>query len=145
MLNQHNLNGKTTVHNLPAALEISFTSTDTEVIASLLDRKAGKQRDEFLRGAIRLGVIAMESLSGQVDALRIQTEVDRMLVSLKDNLEKHQKTLDDRLGGSLKQYFDRDEGELTNRLSELAGDGGELQTLQEDMVEKNTCSCTNPE
>ena len=119
---------------LPEAYEAIVTLTDPESIRSILAHSAGLDRSEFLANAMRLGITAMDSLSGQIDALRIEKEVNRLLTSLKESLSAHQLKIDERLEETLGGYFDPENGELPVRLKNLTKDGGELHSILEEMV-----------
>ena len=122
------------VSPLPEIYEATVTLADPESIRSIFAHSAGIERADFLANAMRLGITAMDSLSGQIDALRIEKEVNRLLTSLKDSLSVHQLKIDEQLEKTLGGYFDPDNGELPLRLKQLTKDGGELHTILEEMV-----------
>src|SRR6185436_18684750 len=98
----------------PAELEVALTIRDAEVIAAIHAHPDGRAREEFVRSALRIGVLALEQARGRVDAVR--REGERLVESMERALGAHQKDVAERLSGQLKDYFDPQNGRFHERV-----------------------------
>ena len=119
---------------LPSTITIEMTVHDSEVIRAISKQQSGAERDQYITSALQLGVIAIETMSGELDTIRIQTEVNRMLDGLKTGLENHTQRMDEKLESALKVHFDPKSGQLPIRLEQLVKEGGEIDSLLRSMV-----------
>ena len=110
-------------------LDLRLVLRDPEVVAELSQYPAGPAREEFARGALRIGVLALRQANGVVDAEKIQREVGRLMADLGSALGQHAATLKQELARSLSAYFDPATGQLPQRLTQLVGKDGELQRV----------------
>jgi hypothetical protein len=133
---------------LPIRLELVVT--DAEVTHELSLRPEGRDRDEFARQALRLGVLSLRQASGALDSQAIAREADRLLGAVGTLLGKHvdgehsvlARTLDRALKAQsdelLKQFSpDRPDSALRRLLDRLATENGkvhkELAQFQTDV------------
>ncbi len=120
-----NING----HRRPDCIKLQLTVTDPEVVSELVKYDTGEERDMFASSALRLGVLAMRQANGLLDGDVVRHEGERLLQSVGELLNTHAtKTVRD-ISGSLRKYFDPNDGELPQRLSRLVARDGELEQL----------------
>ncbi|MCA9235007.1 MAG: hypothetical protein KDA44_06035 [Planctomycetales bacterium] len=111
---------------IPGAMELHLRVTDRDVLAELAKHPAGAARDEFALEALKIGVLALRRASSQIDGDLVQREMKAMLDALRRQLDEHSRGAHDRLAGSLKEYFDPNEGRFTERVQRLTSDDGDL-------------------
>jgi hypothetical protein len=102
---------------------------DPETIAALSAYPEGPARDDFAASALRIGVLALRQARGQLDANLIQHECERMLASLQRQLSEHGSQVQQRLTGSLAEYFDPQTGRFHDRVQRLVQRDGELEQV----------------
>jgi hypothetical protein len=111
----------------PVTLRLEVT--DPEVVAELRHRGDGDEREQFALAALRIGVLALRSAAGQVDAAAIR-EAGTVLVSeLRDLLSTRVTEMSERVASTLTQYLDPQNGALPQRLNALVRQDGELERL----------------
>jgi hypothetical protein len=54
---------------IPYSLPLELVVTDPEIIAELWAKREGRERDDYALGALRLGMLALRQLRGQIDAV----------------------------------------------------------------------------
>ena len=86
-------------------------------------------RERFALAALRIGVLALRQARGRVDADLIQRETQRMLSGLEGQLAAHALHINEKLAGSLKEYFDPQSGRFPERVQQLVKEDGELEQL----------------
>jgi hypothetical protein len=64
---------------LPFSLPLELTVNDPEVLAELIAKQEGRERDDYALGALRLGVLALRQARGQVDANALRHEGEKLL------------------------------------------------------------------
>lgn len=116
------------------AICLELWVTDPEVIAELARFPGEEERDRYAHAALRIGVLSLRHAGGEVDAGRIQREVDRLLGSLADALSSHADEVTGSVARALSGYLDPATGQLPQRLERLAGRDGELSRLLEQHV-----------
>jgi hypothetical protein len=111
----------------PVTLRLEVT--DPEVVAELRHRGEGDEREQFALAALRIGVLALRSAAGQVDAAAIR-EAGTVLVSeVRDLLSRRVTEMSERVASTLTQYLDPQNGALPQRLDSLVRQDGELERL----------------
>ena len=124
-----------TVHELfrgsaePESLELRLEIRDRELVAELGQHREGRQRDDFATAALRIGVLALRQVRGQLDSQTVRGEFDRMLGELRSGLDEHQRALGERLSASLREYFDPESGRFAERVDRLTHEDGELASV----------------
>lgn len=114
---------------IPISMELVLTVSDPEIIGELCTRNEGRDRDEYALAALRLGVLALRQARGQLDANILKREGEQLLSAVKSALGEHQLQIHQHLGGTLKEYFDPQDGRFTERVDRLLKKDGELESL----------------
>lgn len=102
---------------------------DATVVPELLAHPAGAERDQYALTALRIGVLALKQAQGRLDADVIRGESDRLLAVLEDRLGSHQRTVQEQVAGTLREYFDPTSGRFNERVEQLVKSGGDLEKL----------------
>lgn len=111
----------------PKRLELKLFITDPEVIAELEKIPEGPERERFALGALRLGVLALRQARGELDAGAVREAGQKILNDFETLLKTEGNKLTGDLMGALKQYFDKDSGELPRRLESLLKQDGDFE------------------
>ena len=109
------------------ALELHLHVTDPEVVAELEKNPDGPDRERFALSALRLGVLALRQARGELDVGVVREAGQKILHDLETLLKDEGSKLTGNLTGALKQYFDKDSGELPRRLESLLKQDGEFE------------------
>lgn len=120
---------------LPCSIELELIVDDPSVIRALSAYSDEDARNEFALEALRIGVAALRHVSGQVSADLIQRESARLIRDMQETFGQHKQLLHDRMEGSLKEYFDPQNGRFHERVKRLLGDDGELATLVKRLID----------
>ena len=107
---------------------------DPLIVPELLAHEAGPQRDEFAITALRIGVLALKQAQGRLDADVIRGESDRLLDMLEQRLGSHQRTVQEQVNATLREYFDPKSGRFNERVQQLVGSGGDLERVLQSQV-----------
>lgn len=111
------------------AVSVRVEVRDPEVLAELRRYPEGPQRDEFLRLALRIGVLSLRMASGSLDLNAIKQESASLVQHLRQLLEDRQQQITASLAQILGEYLDPGKGKLEARLASLTRPGGELDSL----------------
>lgn len=114
---------------LPLSLHLDLVVQNPETIAELCAHEEGEPRERFALEALRIGVLALKSARGQLDADLVRRESDRLLHTLEGTLQQHAQLMNERLTGQLKEYFDPHSGRFQERVDRLIRKDGELEQL----------------
>lgn len=118
----------------PLRLPLQLVVADPEVIEEVLQRAAGKERDEFALAALRLGVLAMRTARGEVDAAAVRKAGTDLIREMSEVLDRAAGGLTASVREHLTAYFDPSTGALTQRLDDLVRDGGGLARFLQSHV-----------
>jgi hypothetical protein len=110
----------------PITLELEVR--DPEVLTELL-RQPPEQRELYARQALRIGVLAMRTANGHVDAASIRIAGDKLIADLRETLAARGSEITSTITGALGKYFDPDSGALHQRLRALISEGGEIERM----------------
>jgi hypothetical protein len=113
----------------PFFMLLELTVIDRETISELSSFPDGASRDEFALNALKIGVLALRQARGQLDADLIQREVGQMLSTMQTQLSEHANLVQQRLGTSLKDYFDPESGRFSDRVKRLIEKDGDLERV----------------
>ena len=116
-------------HTPLGTIDLRLRVADADTVAALAGIPAGEPREEFALSALRIGVLALRQARGQIDANLVQHECERMLGLLEKHLHEHSTQINQRLTGSLKEYFDPETGRFQERVDRLVKRDGELEQL----------------
>ncbi len=114
--------------NAPA-LRLVLCITDPEVAHEVGLHEEGPERDAFATRALRIGVLALRSASGALDAQSIQREGERILSAVRDALTAHTSRTASSVAQLLGAYLDPATGSLPQRLDKLTKRDGEIESL----------------
>src|SRR5262245_13625265 len=127
-MNDENLDGE-----FPLPLELVIE--DREVIRALLEYAEGEPRNQFAAEALKIGVLALRHVGGQVNADTFRREGDRFIGGLEKTFDQHKQTVQENIEGKLKEYFDPKDGRFTDRVQRLLAHDGELSQLIKSFVD----------
>ncbi len=111
----------------PVSLRLEVT--DPEVLAELRRRGEGDEREHFALAALRIGVLALRSASGQVDAASIREAGTELVSEVREVLSRRVTEMSERVAATLTQYLDPQNGALPQRINSLVRQDGELERL----------------
>src|SRR5688572_7547013 len=114
---------------VPGACPLHLLIDDPLIVPELLAQPAGHERDEFALTALRIGVLALKQAQGRLDADAVRGESDRLLGLLEERLGTHQRTVQEQVGATLREYFDPRNGRFNERVQQLVGSGGDLERV----------------
>ncbi|MCH2125741.1 MAG: hypothetical protein MK165_13170 [Pirellulaceae bacterium] len=121
---------------LPFTLQLELNVQDTDTIAEL-HGKGAVELERYSLSALRIGVLALRQARGQIDSDAVRRESERLLENLDSRLQQHSTTLNDRLTGALKEYFDPQNGRFQERVERLVKRDGELESVLHRQVGGN--------
>lgn len=122
-------------HEPLAGIRIELEITDPESAAALISYPQGRQRDEFARQALRIGILSLRQAQGAIDGEKIRNEGDRLLGELSSRLGRFQELAETSLSTTLKEYFDPQDGRLPERIERFIQNGGELERVMKGQIE----------
>jgi len=120
--------------DLPDEMRLHLRVRDREVIEALCERDLPGEREEFALDALRIGVVALRHATGRLDADLLRRETTGMLTTLGQTLERFSQSSQEKLSGSLKEYFDPKDGRFNERVERLVAHDGELSRLMKERV-----------
>ncbi|MGH7295248.1 MAG: hypothetical protein ACRELB_09955, partial [Polyangiaceae bacterium] len=107
---------------------LTLEITDPDILAELR-RHEGDDRDRYALSALRVGVLALRSASGQIDATSIREAGTLLVGEVRDLLSARATEMTERLSSTLVQYLDPQSGLLPQRLQALVRKDGELDRM----------------
>ena len=116
-------------HKTQRELVLTLRVSDPDVVAELSRRPAGDERDEYAAAALRVGVLALRSAGGTLDADAVREAGARLMGELRETLATRATELTGEMTRALTQYFDPKSGLLHQRLESLVRDGGEIERI----------------
>jgi hypothetical protein len=102
---------------------------DRDVVTAINAHPEGRRRTDYLRTAIRIGVLALQQAQGRIDTESVRNEGDRLIAALENRLAQYQDQLRSVLGGTLRDYFDPNDGRFTERVERLIRQDGDLEKV----------------
>src|SRR5690349_10400254 len=87
-------------------LVLTLRVSDPDVVAELSRRQAGDERDEYAAAALRVGVLALRTAGGAIDADAVRDAGARLMGELRETLAARAAELTGEMTRSLTQYFD---------------------------------------
>lgn len=113
----------------PPVLRLELDLRDSAVIEALWFYPEGRERDTFAADALRIGVAALKHANSRIDTEQVRSAGDQLISQLRDALDAHAKSSQERTSSVLKEYFDPGTGRLAERVQRLVADDGELVSL----------------
>jgi hypothetical protein len=120
---------------LPYSLSLELIVYDRDVIRALAEHSEGDERHQFALEALKIGVLALRHVGGQVTADLIHRESARLVGDMQRTLDQQLQVIHRRLGDSLKEYFDPESGRFNDRVKRLVGQDGELSQLIKGFID----------
>jgi hypothetical protein len=111
-----------------AELLLTLRITDPDVLAALR-HLSGAERDRHAAAALRVGVIALRSAAGSLDADAVREAGNKLLGDMRETLAQRAAELSGEMSRTLTQYFDPESGLVVQRLDRLVRDGGDLERV----------------
>jgi hypothetical protein len=115
------------VSQVPVVLTLEVT--DPEVLAELRRRAEGDERERFAMAALRVGVLALRTASGEVDAVAMREAGGQLIAEVRELLSERAAEMSGRLTSTLTQFLDPQSGVLPQRLQALVREDGELERM----------------
>ena len=116
-------------HELPYSVVIELTVDDPDTVAELCRHTEGEDREQFAVRALRIGVLALRQARGQIDGEVVRRESERLIAAMQSRLGEHSNSVQDRLSGLLRDYFDPGSGRFQERVDRLVRKDGDLEQL----------------
>lgn len=116
------------------ACRLELMIEDSMIVTELLAYTPGAERSKYALTALRIGVLALKQAQGRLDADVIRGEGDRLLATLEDRLSNHQRTVQDQVATTLREYFDPKSGRFNERVEQLVKSGGDLERLLRSQI-----------
>jgi hypothetical protein len=133
------LNGRHSVesndNDLPIQLPLELLIDDPEIIRALVEYPEGDARNQYAVEAMKIGVLALRHVGGQVNADTFRREGDRFIGGLQKTFDQHKTTVQDQIESKLKEYFDPKDGRFTDRVQRLVAQDGELSQFIKGFVD----------
>lgn len=120
--------------SIKPSIRLELDISDPESAASLVSHPAGRQRDEFARQALRIGVLALRQAQGTVDGDKLRNEGERLIADLASRLANFQEASEQKLASTLRHYFDPNDGRFAERVERLVRQDGELKRVMREQV-----------
>jgi hypothetical protein len=117
------------ITEIPAPLTLTLRITDRGLRGELEAHPEGRARHDFAVDALRVGVVALRHVEGQVDARKIRDEGERLLAALSGALSTHRDRVMEDLERALREYLDPKDGRFQERVERLIARDGELEQL----------------
>jgi hypothetical protein len=114
--------------------QLNMTVDDALIVPELLAYGPGPEREKYALTALRIGVLALKQAQGRLDADVIRGEGDRLLATLESRLTSHQRSVQEHIAATLREYFDPKSGRFNERVEQLVKTGGDLERLLRSQI-----------
>lgn len=121
--------------DLPHQLLLELLIDDREVIRALLEHSEGDERNQYAAEALKIGVLALRHVGGQLNADAFRREGDQFMKGLQATLDQHKRGIYDQIEVKLKEYFDPKDGRFSDRVQRLVAQDGELSQLLKSFID----------
>lgn len=111
----------------PLLLELFVSDPDS--LNELLQKREGRERNEYALAALRIGLLSLRHARGQIDAEAVKHEGEKLIADLKHVLEQSRSEIHGDLTSALKEYFDPASGKFQERVDRLIKQDGELEQV----------------
>src|SRR5687768_5827507 len=82
-------NGRPTDDDLPFPLPLELLIDDPEIIRALVEYPEGDARNQYAVEAMKIGVLALRHVGGQVNADLIRRENDRLVTGVQKTFDQY--------------------------------------------------------
>jgi hypothetical protein len=121
----------------PQSVVLELTVSDHDSVLELLQKREGREREEYALIALRIGLLSLKHAGGQIDADAVRHEGERLLLDLNHALEQSRSDIHTSLTSTLKEYFDPTSGRFQERVDRLIKQDGELEQLLRRQIGTN--------
>jgi hypothetical protein len=94
-----------------------------------LSKYHGDEQSQFAMLAMKIGIQAVRMAAGDIDAVKVRAEGEKIITNLKAELDKANDKMKNELKAELGRYLDKDGGLLPAHLAKLTDASGPLQQL----------------
>jgi hypothetical protein len=115
--------------DIARSVELTLAVDDPEVVAELKKRADPAERRAFALTALRIGVLALRSADGQLDAGAIREAGAKLIGDVQTLLTQNATAISGEIGRALQAYLDPRTGSLPQRLDALTRKDGELERI----------------
>lgn len=119
-----------------SGLRFDLLIEDSESIAALVAYPEGRERNRFVRTALRIGILALNQAQGRIDTESVRNEGDRLVRDIETKLADYRRQTESQLATTLKNYFDPQNGRFNERVERLVRQDGELEKLMRAQMEQ---------
>jgi hypothetical protein len=127
--NHDEWDGPEASHAPPDQISLNLDIDDPLIVEALRGYPNGVARARFVEQALRIGVLAIRSASGQIDSDVVRNEGARLINELSYLVQTYQIRTSEELEGVLKEYFNPKNGRFTENVDRLVRQDGDLQQL----------------
>ena len=120
---------------LPIQLPLELLVDDPEIIRALMEYPEGDARNQYAVEAMKIGVLALRHVGGQVSADVFRREGDRLVGGLQKTFDLHKSTVQEQIENRLKEYFDPKTGRFTERVQSLIAQDGDLSRFLKSYID----------
>ncbi len=110
-------------------LELVLSIEDRETIALLLAIDDELERERHAAAALKIGVLAMQRASSELDGTKLRREGERLISELELLLARRANDMSFRVEQAFRDYLDPHGGHLAHRLERLVANDGELANV----------------
>ena len=121
--------------DLPIQLPLELLIDDPQIIRALVEYPEGDARNLYAIEAMKIGVLALRHVGGQVSADVFRREGDRLVGGLQKTFDQHKNTVQEQIENRLKEYFDPTNGRFTERVQRLVAQDGELSQFLKGYID----------
>jgi hypothetical protein len=120
---------------LPFELSLNLVVEDADIIRALVEYADGEPRNQYAIEAMKIGILALRHVGGQVSGDLIKRESERLIKDMQQTLDGHMRMVHGRLGDALKEYFDPESGRFNDRIRRLCSQDGELSQIMKGFLD----------
>lgn len=122
-------------NDMPDHLHLDIWLYDPDLVQPLLEYSEGRERDEFIRRALRIGLMALHQAQARIDTDSVRREGEYFIGQLGNHLDTFQDGIGSLLTTTLKDYLDPRDGRFVERVERLVRDGGDLERVMRAQTE----------
>ncbi len=122
-------------NDIPDHVHVDLWLRDVDLVQPLLEYPEGRERDDFIRRALRIGILALRQAQARIDTDSVRREGEHLISQLGNRLSTFQDQIDNLLTTTLKDYLDPRDGRFSERVERLVKDGGDLESIMRSQTE----------
>ena len=127
--------GTVSANDMPDYVHIDLWLRDADLVQPLLEYPEGRERDEFIRQALRIGLLALRQAQARIDTDSVRREGEHFISLLGNHLNTFQDRIGNLLTTTLKDYLDPRDGRFVERVERLVRDGGDIESVMRSQTE----------